>query len=91
MNKKEMLVEIKRLREEMKTLDFNTRSAIINRQNELLELSKVNITKGGAVRYYLPTTATLTSPSGCLILSKIFSHLLKSKLSDVGILKCLQT
>ena len=58
MNKKEMLVEIKRLREEMETLDFNTRSAIINRQNELLELSKVNITKGGAVRYYLPTTAT---------------------------------
>ena len=58
MNKKEMLAEIKRLREEMKTLDFNTRSAIINRQNELLELSKVNITKGGAVRYYLPTSAT---------------------------------
>ena len=58
MNKKEMLVEIKRLREEMETLDFTTRSAIMNRQNELLELSKVNVTKGGAVRYYLPTTAT---------------------------------
>ena len=58
MNKKEMLVEIKRLIEEMKTLDFTTRSAIMNRQNELLELTKVNVTKGGAIRYYLPTSAT---------------------------------
>ena len=58
MNKKEMLVEIKRLRDEMENLDFATRNAIINRQNELLEHSHINVTKGGAVRYYLPKTAT---------------------------------
>ena len=55
--KNEMLVEIKRLREEMKSLDFATRTQIINRQNELLEHSRVNVTKGGEVRYYLTKNA----------------------------------
>ena len=55
--KNEMLLEIKRLREEMKSLDFATRNQIINRQNELLEHSRVNVTKGGEVRYYLTKNA----------------------------------
>ena len=46
-----MLNEIKRLRDEMENLDFATRNAIINRQNELLEHSHINTTKGGKVRY----------------------------------------
>ena len=58
MYKEEMLNEIKRLRDEMKNLDFATRTAIINRQNELLEHSHVNVTKGGKVRYYLPKNAS---------------------------------
>ena len=55
--KNEMLLEIKRLREEMKSLDFASRNQIINRQNELLEHSRVNVTKGGEVRYYLTKNA----------------------------------
>ena len=58
MYKEEMLNEIKRLRDEMKNLDFATRNAIINRQNELLEHSHVNVTKGGNVRYYLTKNAS---------------------------------
>ena len=58
MNKEEMLNEIKRLRDEAKNLDFATRNAIINRQNELLEHSRINVTKGGKVRYYLTKNAS---------------------------------
>ena len=58
MNKEEMLNEIKRLRDESKNLDFATRNAIINRQNELLEHSRINVTKGGKVRYYLTKNAS---------------------------------
>ena len=53
-----MLNEIKRLRDELKNLDFATRNAIINRQNELLEHTRINVTKGGKVRYYLTKNAS---------------------------------
>ena len=53
-----MLNEIKRLRDEMETLDFATRTAFIYRQNELLEHSHINVTKGGKVRYYLTKNAS---------------------------------
>ena len=58
MCKEEMLNEIKRLKDEMKNLDFATRNAIINRQNELLEHTHKNVTKGGKVRYYLTKNAS---------------------------------
>ena len=58
MYKEEMLNEIKRLRDETENLDFATRNAIINRQNELLEHSHINTTKGGKVRYYLTKNAS---------------------------------
>ena len=58
MNKEEMLNEIKRLRDEMEYLDIATRNAIINRQNELLEHTHINVTKGGKVRYYLIKNAS---------------------------------
>ena len=53
-----MLNEIERLRDELKNLDFATRNAIIIRQNELLEHTRINVTKGGKVRYYLTKNAS---------------------------------
>ena len=52
--KKELQVEIRRIKDEMAdNLDTKTYMRVMRRQQELLEVSKVNVTAGGKVRYYL--------------------------------------
>ena len=52
--KKDLQVEIRRIKDEMAdNLDTKTYMAVFRRQQELLEVSKVNVTAGGKVRYYL--------------------------------------
>lgn len=56
--KKELLAEITRIKGEMSdNLSNVTYVAVLRRQQELLEVSKVNVTAGGAVRYYLTKNA----------------------------------
>ena len=59
MTKLEIRNEINRITNEMKNLDITTRIDIMKRQNELLEESRVNVTKNGAVRYYLTKNASI--------------------------------
>ena len=52
--KKDMLDEIKRIKDEMAfVLDTDVYMAVFRRQQELLEISKINVTASGTVRYYL--------------------------------------
>ena len=52
--KKELQGEIRRIKDEMAdNLDTKTYMRVMRRQQELLEVSKVNVTAGGKVRYYL--------------------------------------
>ena len=52
--KKDLQVEIRRIKDEMAdNLDTKTYMRVMRRQQELLEISKVNVTAGGKVRYYL--------------------------------------
>ena len=52
--KKDMLDEIKRIKDEMAfVLDADVYMAVFRRQQELLEISKINVTASGTVRYYL--------------------------------------
>ena len=52
--KKELQAEIRRIKDEMSdNLSNVTYVAVLRRQQELLEVSKVNVTAGGKVRYYL--------------------------------------
>ena len=53
-NKKELQGEIRRIKDEMAdNLDTKTYMRVMRRQQELLDVSKVNVTAGGKVRYYL--------------------------------------
>ena len=59
MTKLELRNEIKRIQNEINNnLDVTTRIDIMKRQNELLEESRVNVTKNGTVRYYLTKNPT---------------------------------
>ena len=52
--KKDLQIEIRRIKDEMAdNLDTKTYMRVMRRQQELLEVSKVNVTAGGKVRYYL--------------------------------------
>ena len=54
MNVKELRQEIDRMKQQIyRTLDFETRKAIMYRQIELMDKSGVNKTKGGVQKYYL--------------------------------------
>ena len=56
--KKELLAEIARIKGEMfDNLSSATYLAVYRRQQELLSASRVNVTAGGAVRYYLTKNA----------------------------------
>ena len=56
--KKDMLDEIKRIKDEMAfVLDADVYMAVFRRQQELLEISKINVTASGTVRYYLTKNA----------------------------------
>ena len=56
--KKELLAEITRIKGEMfENLSSATYLAVHRRQQELLSASGVNVTAGGAVRYYLTKNA----------------------------------
>ena len=56
--KKELLAEITRIKGEMfDNLNSGTYLAVRRRQQELLSASRVNLTKSGAVRYYLTKNA----------------------------------
>ena len=56
---KEMREEIYRIKSEIRTnLDFQTQMAIMKRREELMLHTRVNVTKGGAVRYYLTSNAS---------------------------------
>ena len=56
--KKDMLDEIKRIKDEMAfVLDTDVYMAVFRRQQELLEISKINVTASGTVRYYLTKNA----------------------------------
>lgn len=57
-SKKELLDEIRRIKGEMAdNLETRTYMVVMRRQQELMERSKVNITAGGKVRYYLTKNA----------------------------------
>ena len=56
--KKDMLDENKRIKDEMAfVLDTDVYMAVFRRQQELLEISKINVTASGTVRYYLTKNA----------------------------------
>ena len=56
--KKELLAEITRIKGEMfDNLNSGTYLAVHRRQQELLSASRVNVTAGGTVRYYLTKNA----------------------------------
>ena len=53
--KKELRDEIDRIKVDIyRKLDFDTRQQVYTRLDELLEETKVNTTKNGTVRHYLP-------------------------------------
>ena len=59
MNNKQLREEIDRIKQQIyRTLDFETRKAIMYRQIELMDKSGVNKTKGGVQRYYLPKSCS---------------------------------
>ena len=56
--KLEMVNEIDRLKQQIyRTLDFDTRKAIMYRQIELMDETGINKTKNGVQRYYLTKSA----------------------------------
>ena len=56
---KELRNEIDRIKQNIyRNLDFDTRKAVYNKLEQLLTATAVNTTKSGAVRYYLPKTAS---------------------------------
>lgn len=59
MNVKELRNEIDRIKQQIyRTLDFETRKAIMYRQIELMDKTGVNKTKSGVQRYYLPKSCS---------------------------------
>lgn len=59
MNKQELRDEIYRLKTELyRQIDYDTRMAIMKREMELADMTKVNVTKNGTVRYYLTSNAS---------------------------------
>jgi hypothetical protein len=57
--KKMLRDEIDRIKVNMyKKLDYETREEVLDRFHKLLTKSKVNVTKSGAVRYYLTKNAS---------------------------------
>ena len=59
MNNKQLREEIDRIKQQIyRTLDFETRKAIMYRQIELMDKSGVNKTKNGMQRYYLTKSAS---------------------------------
>lgn len=59
MTKLEMVNEIDRMKQVIyRTLDFDTRKAIMYRQIELMDRTGINKTKNGVQRYYLTKTAS---------------------------------
>ena len=59
MTKQELKDEVYRLKTELyRQIDYDTRMAIMKREMELAEMTKVNVTKGGKVRHYLPSSAS---------------------------------
>ena len=56
---KEMRNEIDRMKQVIyRTLDFDTRKALMNRQIELMDKTGINKTKNGVQRYYLTKNAS---------------------------------
>ena len=59
MTKMEMINEIDRMKQKIyRTLDFETRKAIMYRQIELMDETGINKTKNGMQRHYLPKSAS---------------------------------
>lgn len=59
MTKAKMLNEIDRMKQRIyRELDFDTRKAIMYRQNELMNMTGINKTKGGEQRFYLTKSAS---------------------------------
>ena len=53
--KQQLRDEIDRIKVDIyRKLDFDTRQQVYTRLDELLEETKVNVTKSGTVRHYLP-------------------------------------
>ena len=58
MTRLEMINEIDRMKQQIyRTLDFETRKAIMYRQIELMDRTGINKTKNGVQRYYLTKSA----------------------------------
>ena len=59
MTRLEMINEIDRMKQQIyRTLDFETRKAIMYRQIELMDRTGINKTKNGVQRYYLTKSAS---------------------------------
>lgn len=59
MTRLEMINEIDRMKQGIyRTLDFETRKAIMYRQIELMDRTGINKTKNGVQRYYLTKSAS---------------------------------
>ena len=57
--KEQMINEIDRMKQVIyRTLDFDTRKAIMYRQIELMDRTGINKTKNGVQRYYLTKSAS---------------------------------